>query len=76
MRAAATSISLTIDSHRALKQIWKYMVMVEDALTLVTSMVQQNIDNYRVLQKLSISLNREEITAFITHSFGPLFKRM
>lgn len=52
------------------------MVMVEYVLTLVASMVQQNIDNYGVLQKLSILLNREEITAFITHSFGPLFKRM
>lgn len=52
------------------------MVMVENVLTLVASMVLQNIDNYRVLQELSISLNREEITAFITHSFGPLFKRI
>lgn len=41
------------------------MVMVENVLTSVASLVQQNIDNYRVLQKLSISLNREEITAFI-----------
>lgn len=51
-------------------------MMVENVLTLVASMVQQNIDNYRVLQKPSISLNREEITAFIMRSFGPLFKRM
>lgn len=47
--------------------------MVENIITLVESMVQQNIDNYGVLQKLSILLNRDEITAFIMHSFSPLF---
>lgn len=51
-------------------------MMVENGVTVVESMVQQNVDNLGFLQKLSIALNRDEITVFITHSFSPLFKKM
>lgn len=56
-----------------LKWIWKYIVMMEDVLALTESVVLQNVNNYGVLQKLPISLNRDEITVFSTYSYSPLF---